>query len=69
MRRRIRVARSEESWLRFVLEAEDGLAVMTAEGDGIVSVFSPEQLSGALDRLLEDLSGEMEFELLDDSAA
>ena len=64
VRRRLKVEPREESWLRFVLEAEDGLAVMTAEGQGIVSVYAPVDMEAALDQVLADLASELDYELL-----
>jgi hypothetical protein len=56
--RPVRVARDQVAWLRYVLEAHDGLGLMHGDGTGAVFLFAPESQVAALDRLIADLTAE-----------
>jgi Domain of unknown function (DUF4911) len=56
--RRVLVAPEHVSFLRGVLEAEDGLAFMHGDGTGAVWVLAPEARSAELDALVHDLVGD-----------
>lgn len=55
MERRVRVPKAQVAFLRYVLEAEDGLAFLHGDGSGAVWVFAPEGRAAELDALLRDL--------------
>lgn len=56
--RRVRVARPQVAWLRYLLEAHEGLAFMHSDGSGIVSLLTTESQRSGLDALIADLQGE-----------
>lgn len=53
--RRARVSTEQVAWLRYVLEAEDGLAFMHSDGSGIVLILCPEGRAAEMDALMVDL--------------
>ena len=63
--RRVRVARRDVAWLRYVLEAHDGLANLHGDADGVITLVTTESLAPELDRVLDDLAGEMTLSRLD----
>jgi hypothetical protein len=52
---RVRVARERVAWLRYTLEAHEGLAFMHSDGEGAVSLLTTDSQAGALEALLVDL--------------
>lgn len=54
--RRVRVAREEVAWLRYVLEAHDGLANLHGARDGTITLVTTEDLASELDAVLAELS-------------
>jgi len=56
--RPVLVARERVAFLRYVLEAHEGLAFMHGDGSGTVLVLAPESQAAALDALLGDLEAE-----------
>jgi len=52
---RVRVAREQVAWLRYTLEAHEGLAFMHSDGGGGVSLLTTDSQVGALEALLADL--------------
>ncbi len=58
--RRVRVAKSEVAWLRYVLEAHDGLANLHGAGDGTITLVTPECRSAELDAILAELGVPLE---------
>ena len=63
-RRRVRVAGDDEVWLRSVLEAYDGLALLYADGTGTVTLAAPLGRAAELDALLAELIAEANLHLL-----
>jgi hypothetical protein len=57
--RRITVNKGEMVFLRHVIEASEGLALVVAESGGDAFVMSTKGQASELDRLLADLSEEM----------
>lgn len=53
--RRVRVPREEVAWLRYVLEAHDGLANLHGSGDGIITLVTPTSRAAELDEVLAEL--------------
>ncbi len=53
--RRVRVARSEVAWLRYVLEAHDGLANLHGDGEGAITIVTTTSRAAELDEILEEL--------------
>lgn len=68
LRRRIRVRGEDEIWLRSVLEAYDGLALLYADGSGTVTLGAPLDRAAELDALLAELCGEARLLLLREPA-
>lgn len=56
--RRVLVARAEVAFLRYVLEGQEGVALMHGDGTGAISLFAPESQSAVLDALIADLEAE-----------
>ncbi len=52
------MARDQVAWLRYVLEAHDGLGLLHGDGTGAVFLFAPESQAAALDALIADLMAE-----------
>lgn len=57
-RRRVEVARKDVAFLRYLLEAHEGLAFMHGDGTGEISLLAPESQLAALDQLIADLCAE-----------
>jgi hypothetical protein len=53
--RTIRVAREDVAWVRYLLEAEDGLANLYSSGDGAVTLIAPAGREKQLDAFIADL--------------
>ena len=53
--RRVLIARGEVAWLRYLLEAEDGLGFVYGDGRGEVLVIGTEAQAEALDGWLADV--------------
>ena len=62
--RRVSVAREDVAWLRWTLEAHEGLAIFHASGDGTLTVAAPRSQARELDTLLRDLAEEIPIEAL-----
>jgi hypothetical protein len=58
--RRVRVAREDVAWLRYVLEAHDGLANLHGTGDRAITLVTPECRAAELDEILAELGVELE---------
>jgi hypothetical protein len=56
--RRVLINRDQVAWLRYVIEAHEGLGFMHGDGTGAVYLFAPESQAGALDELIADLERE-----------
>lgn len=56
--RSVLLARADVAFLRYVLEAHDGLVFMHGDGSGAVRLFSTESQAHELDRLVHDLEEE-----------
>lgn len=61
--RTVLVARERVAWLRYLLEAHDGLAFMHSDGSGSVSLLTTESQAEALDHFIADLLTEKVVEL------
>lgn len=53
--RRVLIPRAEVAWLRYLLEAEDGLGFVYGDGRGAVLVIGTEAQAHALDGWLTDV--------------
>jgi hypothetical protein len=56
--RKVRVERAKVAWLRYLLEAHEGLAFMHSDGSGLVSLLTTESQRADLDALIGDLERE-----------
>lgn len=56
--RRVRVERAQVAWLRYLLEAHEGLAFMHSDGSGLVSLLTTESQRAGLAALIADLEQE-----------
>ena len=56
--RPVLVAREQVAFLRYVLEAHEGLAFMHGDGSGVILLLTTESQEAALDRLVADLEAE-----------
>jgi hypothetical protein len=56
--RPVLIARADVAFLRYVLEAHEGLAFMHGDGSGVVLILAPESQQVALEELLADLESE-----------
>jgi hypothetical protein len=52
--RRVRVPRAEVAFLRYLLEAQDGLGLLYGDGGDTVELLAPVEREAELDRFLED---------------
>lgn len=57
-RRRLRADDGDVAWLRAVLEAYDGLAMLYGDGTGVVQLVTTDSRLDELDALLAELRGE-----------
>jgi Domain of unknown function (DUF4911) len=53
--RRVRVARADVAWLRYTLEAHEGLAFMHSDGSGLVTLLTTDSQRAGLEQLIADL--------------
>jgi hypothetical protein len=63
-RRRIRLSGEDEVWLRSVLDAYEGLALLYGDGSGTVTLATPLERSAELDSLLAELASEARLHVL-----
>jgi hypothetical protein len=56
--RPVLVAKEQVAYLRYLLEAHDGLAFLHGDGSGTVLLIAPESQAHALDLLIGDLEAE-----------
>lgn len=56
--RSVLLARADVAFLRYVLEAHDGLVFMHGDGSGAVRLFATESQERELDALVADLEAE-----------
>lgn len=66
VRRRVRLLGDDEFWLRAVIEAYDGLALLYGDGTGTVTLAAPVDRVDELDALLDELGAEARLLLLRD---
>jgi len=59
--RRVRVARDQVAWVRYVLEGHDGLGFLHSEGGGELTLVAPVSCAAALDEVIDDLSREIQL--------
>lgn len=52
------VSREQVGFVRYVVEAHEGLALMHGDGAGVVSLLAPESQAAGLDALIADLEAE-----------
>ena len=57
--RTIEVARADVAWVRYVVEAHDGLANLHGDKDGTVTLVTTPSMVAELDRLIADLEDEI----------
>lgn len=57
--RTVEVDRADVAWVRYVVEAHDGLANLHGDKDGTITLVTTPGMLGALDRLLDDLKSEI----------
>ncbi len=62
--RRIRVARSEVAWVRFILEAHDGLACMYGDDTDVLTLLTPTSQISELEGVITDLEAAVQLERL-----
>lgn len=53
--RQVIVERAQVAWLRYLLEAHEGLAFMHSDGSGVVSLLTTDSQGSALEALIDDL--------------
>jgi hypothetical protein len=53
--RRVRVAREDVAWLRYVLEGHDGLANLHGASDGTITLVTTDGLADELDAVIAEL--------------
>jgi hypothetical protein len=56
--RSVRVERAQVAWLRYLLEAHEGLAFMHSDGSGFVTLLTTDSQRADLDALIADLERE-----------
>jgi hypothetical protein len=56
--RHLLVPRDQVAWLRYVLEAHEGLGLMHGDGTGVIVLMAPESQLAGLDALIADLVAE-----------
>lgn len=66
-RRRVRLLGTDEVWLRSVLEAYEGLALLYGDGSGTVTLATPVERSAELDELIAELTAEARLQVLPSS--
>lgn len=65
--RKVQVVPADVAWLRYLLEAHEGLAFMHSDGSGVVSLLTTESQRAGLDALIDDLAAEGVVEPLEPS--
>jgi hypothetical protein len=60
--RTLRVAPSDVAWVRYVVEAHDGLANIHIEKGGVVTLVTTREQVPRLDALIEDLERELDVQ-------
>lgn len=58
--RRLRVAPEEVVWVRAIVEAYDGLALIYGDGSGVIELISTPSQAASLDALVQALAEEGE---------
>jgi hypothetical protein len=53
--RRLLVSREKVAFLRYVLEAHEGIGLMHGDGSGVIRLLAPESQLSELDALIADL--------------
>jgi hypothetical protein len=53
--RRVRVSREEVAWVRYVLEAHDGLANLYGDGTDVITLVTPTCNEAELDAVIAEL--------------
>ena len=61
--RKLRLKDADVVWLRGVLDAYEGLAGLYGDGSGVIVLSTPVSRAQELDSFLEDIRGEIEFQL------
>jgi hypothetical protein len=56
--RPVLVAKEQVAYLRYLLEAHEGLAFLHGDGSGVVLLLAPESQAHQLDLLISDLEAE-----------
>ncbi|MEY4513131.1 MAG: hypothetical protein RLZZ450_5253 [Pseudomonadota bacterium] len=56
--RPVLVAKEQVAYLRYLLEAHEGLAFLHGDGSGVVLLLAPESQARQLDSLIADLEAE-----------
>ncbi|HJL16144.1 MAG TPA: DUF4911 domain-containing protein [Sandaracinaceae bacterium LLY-WYZ-13_1] len=62
--RTIRVPKDQVAWVRWVVEAHDGLANLHFARGGRITLVTPESQADALDEVIADLAEEIPLERL-----
>ncbi|MCB9594581.1 MAG: DUF4911 domain-containing protein [Sandaracinaceae bacterium] len=57
--RRVEVARDQVAWVRYVLEAYEGLAHLHSDGGGELTLVAPADRARELDAVIDDLVDEI----------
>ena len=57
--RRVEVPRAEVAWVRYVLEAHDGLGNLHSDGGGALTLVAPRARARELDGVIDDLAAEI----------
>lgn len=56
--RRVLVRSEQVAFVRYLLEAQDGLGALHGDGSAHITLFAPESQAAALDELIADLQAE-----------
>ncbi len=56
--RRLRVRSEQVAFVRYLLEAHDGLGALYGDGSSHITLFAPESQAAALDEVIADLMAE-----------
>jgi len=57
------IPRSEVMWLRYVLEASEGVGFLSGGENGVVTLLSPESQAHTVRAILRDLGNEMDLQV------
>lgn len=63
--RTIRVSREDVAWVRYVIEAHDGLANVHVQKGGVVTLVTTEEQAETLDGVLQDVEVDVALDRLD----